>query len=79
MEGIAKFKIAMMNIELKIEKDEKLLWGEVMYDDNLIVDSAGNIEALEENMKKTAVRFSQFATVRGNIYSQKRELRCQDY
>lgn len=41
-----------MHLELTIEKSlEGQLWGRVLYDDNLIVDSADSLESLKDQMK----------------------------
>ncbi len=42
----------MMLISLIIEKSQGELWGRVMFDDNLIIDSAKNVASLERKMKK---------------------------
>ena len=41
----------IQNIELIIEKGETGLWGRVNYNDNLIIEEAGNLNDLELNMK----------------------------
>jgi len=41
----------VQNIELIIEKGETGIWGRVNYNDNLIVDEAGNLNELELNLK----------------------------
>jgi hypothetical protein len=43
--------MSLHNIELIIEKGETGLWGRVNYNDNLIVEEAGNLNDLELNMK----------------------------
>ena len=37
-----------MTIQLVLEKEGGKLWGRVSYDDNLIVDSATTLQALEK-------------------------------
>lgn len=42
----------MKKIELIIEKSEdNLLWGRISYNDNLIVDTGGDIQELESKIK----------------------------
>ncbi|HEY5326532.1 MAG TPA: hypothetical protein VIJ27_05995 [Mucilaginibacter sp.] len=41
----------IQNIELIIEKGESGIWGRVNYNDNLIIEEAGNLNELELNLK----------------------------
>jgi hypothetical protein len=42
----------MQNIKLIIEKGETGIWGRVNYNDNLIIEEAGNLNDLELNLKR---------------------------
>jgi len=43
--------MSLHNIELIIEKGDSGIWGRVNYNDNLIIEEAGNLNDLELNMK----------------------------
>lgn len=52
-----------MTIQLVLEKDGGKLWGRVSYDNNLIVDSATNLQALEKKIRKLLKEFHEVETV----------------
>ena len=45
---------------LIVEKDEKKLWGRVLVHDNLLVDTALTLPALEKKIRKLIVEFEGF-------------------
>ena len=47
----------MKKVELTIEKGEKILWGSVKYNNNLIVDCANDFAELESKLKKHLQEF----------------------
>lgn len=52
-----------MTIQLILEKGAVKLWGRVTYEDNLIVDSAANLQTLEKKMRKLLKDFHQVEEV----------------
>jgi hypothetical protein len=48
-----------MAIQLILEKEAGKLWGRITYEDNLIVDSATSLQALEKKMRKLLKDFHQ--------------------
>jgi len=48
----------MKPIVLIIEKSQGELWGRVNYEDNLVIESAKNVEGLERKMKKLLKDFN---------------------
>lgn len=52
-----------MTIQLVLEKESGKLWGRVSYDDNLIVDSATTLQALEKKIRKLLKDFHQLEDV----------------
>ena len=52
-----------MTIQLVLEKEGGKLWGRVSYDDNLIVDSATTLQALEKKIRKLLKDFHQVEEV----------------
>lgn len=46
-----------MTVQLILEKDGGKLWGRVLYDENLIVDSAITVQALEKKLRKVLKDF----------------------
>jgi len=44
-------------IKLILEKNADTLWGRIFYDDNLIVDSATTLQALEKKLRKALKDF----------------------
>lgn len=53
-----------MTIQLVLEKGGGKLWGRVTYDDNLIVDSAATLQALEKKFRKLLKDFHQLEDVK---------------
>ena len=53
----------MQDIQLIIEAGDGGFWGRVTYDDNLIVDQAETVEALQQNMKKLLLDFHEVTNV----------------
>lgn len=47
-----KFKIC-----LSVEGDKSPFWGQVRYDNNLIIEDGNSIETLQERMKKLLIDF----------------------
>jgi hypothetical protein len=52
-----------MTIQLILEKEAGKLWGRVLYQDNLIADSATTLQALEKKMRKLFKDFHQLEEV----------------
>jgi len=52
----------MEKILLIVEKSKEELYGRVQYEDNLIMDSAKNIESLERKLKKLLNKFHDIDT-----------------
>ena len=46
-----------MTVQLKLEKNNGKLWGRILYDDNLIVDSATTLQVLEKQLRKVLKDF----------------------
>lgn len=53
----------MNDLQLIIEAGEDGFWGRVTYDDDLIVDQAETVEALQQNMEKLLFDFHQLTNV----------------
>jgi hypothetical protein len=53
-----------MTIQLVLEKGGGKLWGRVTYDENLIVDSATTLQALEKKIHKALKDFHQLEDVK---------------
>jgi hypothetical protein len=53
-----------MTIQLVLEKGGGKLWGRVTYDDNLVVDSATTLQALEKKFRKLLKDFHQLEDVK---------------
>ncbi|WP_419801613.1 hypothetical protein [Mucilaginibacter sp.] len=47
----------MKKVKLTIEKGEKVLWGSIKYNNNLIADYANNLTELESKLKKHLQEF----------------------
>lgn len=47
-------------IQLIVEKADKELWGRIKINDNLIIDSAPNLETLKKQLQKLAYEFEQY-------------------
>lgn len=58
---MSKIKKEMSDFKIKLilEGEDGSLWGRVAYDDNLIVDNAQSVNALEEKMRKLLFDFHQ--------------------
>ena len=54
----------VMTIQLILEKDGDKLWGRISYDDNLIVDSATNLQAIEKKLRKALKDFHKIEEVK---------------
>lgn len=53
-----------MTIQLVLEKGAgKLLWGRVLHDENLLVDSASTLQVLEKKMRKFLKDFHHISDV----------------
>ncbi len=46
-----------VKLRLILEKHDEKIWGRVEINDNLVIDSAGNIPALEKKIRKTLMAF----------------------
>ena len=53
-----------MTIQLVLEKESGKLWGRVSYNENLIVDSATTLQALEKKFRKLLKDFHQLEDVK---------------
>jgi len=53
-----------MTIQLILEKEAGKLWGRVSYDENLIVDSATTLQALEKKLRKALKDFHHLEEVK---------------
>ena len=53
-----------MSIQLILEKDAGKLWGRLLYDENLIVDSATTLPSLEKKLRKALKDFHQVEDVK---------------
>lgn len=53
-----------MTIQLVLEKEGGKLWGRVSHDENLIVDSATTLQALEKKIRKLLKDFHQVEDVK---------------